>query len=89
MFPHNMFCVGNTSTDVKLARCESLVQFIQMLQLVIDKRDNNYDWTCIVRTKQLMCYIYTNTAVVTCVLSGHLSVVATVATNTNCNGFTL
>ena len=59
MFPHNILYVGYASTDVKLTRCDSLVQFVQLLQAVIDKTDNSCGWTCIVRTKQLICNIYT------------------------------
>ncbi|XP_065918438.1 origin recognition complex subunit 5-like isoform X3 [Dysidea avara] len=42
---------GYASTDVKLTRCDSLVQFVQLLQAVIDKRDNSCGWTCIVIDK--------------------------------------
>ena len=38
MFSHNMLCVGYTSTDVKLRQCEILIQFVQLLQVVIDKK---------------------------------------------------
>ena len=46
-----------TSTDVELIWCEILIQFVQLLQVVIDKRDNSCGWMCFVRSKQIMYYI--------------------------------